>query len=88
MPIYYVQWIPSKRRVRLPRTSICRKEYISIWLIKQMTKKVLDKQTNRSVSTVISNFPNEGNQCSIKTLISLPYKEKLGENVIHSLRNT
>ena len=59
------------------------------WLVKQMMKKVLDKQTNRNVPTATTNLPNEENHCSIKTsLISLPYKGKQGENVIRSLRNT
>ena len=53
-----------------------------------MMKKVLDKETNRNVPTVTTNLPNEGDQCSIKTLlISLPHKGKQGENVIRSLRN-
>ena len=72
----------------LEKVFVERNNYLQ-WLVKQMMKKVLGKQNNRNVSTVNTNLPNEGNQCSIKTsLRSLPYKGKQGENVIRSQRNT
>ena len=59
------------------------------WLVKQMIKKVLNKQTSRNVPNVTINLPTEDSHRSIKKpLISLPYKGKQGENVLRSLRNT
>ena len=79
----------SKRRIVVPRKSISGTENYRHWLVKQIIKKVLDGQTNKTVPTVTINLPNDDSHCAIKTpLICLPHKGKQDENLIRSLKNT
>ena len=59
--------VPFKEELRYLEKVFVERNNFPRWLVKQMMKKVLDKQTNRNVPTATTNLPNEGNHCSIKT---------------------
>ena len=86
MPIHYVYL--KEELWYLEKVFLERNNYPH-WLVKQIIKKVLDGQTNKTVPTVTINLPNEDSHCATKTpLISLPHKGKQRKNLIRSLKNT